>query len=583
MKTIKVLRWSYLFLFIFVAFCLFFVYKISHRDFSSELEYSREKKQIDSSIFSAYKGQIYASVPSNGDYLIQQADLATFHLIDQSYQSRHVAADKNHVYCGNLILEKLNPSTTTAIGNDYLSDGQKTYYCSGMTIKNPDLGIVAEVSQLVLNLFGLYDKPQTWIYPFKEVSNIQQSSNMNGLVTSQNQVLLNGQELPKANAQSLRKINRLYADGDTRPSEVYTADGRHVYAKNTLLNMMDSADLYSLAIDAQNQDEYLIEPKSGMVYLNDFSFDPSHAPYRILSMNGAHANHTLWLSNDGIYFYDREDKKVRRAADNVFNRSNFTEIAPLIFFDGKTLLYLQDKQVWGGNKNPGLKSISTEILQLDEPMTGQWKKIGDVNYRYGQVWQNGSTTYYFDQLGSGQSIKQTIYKIVDPTLLAELSNPNIRTDDLREILSSNRVAIPKSNVVAFAKTKYSDGHIWAVLFPVIFLGIISLVFWIMRQFKINPKPFDIDENYLQLNNIFSKKIALADIDCVYFTKTYMPRSRGYVGRICVHQKNGKKTRNLMFQAKMSLFASSAEEMDAYILEMQNLLKQHGVKSYFDQN
>ena len=66
----------------------------------------------DFSIFTLYDNKIYASVPSNGKYLVTQADVATFKTFSdkKGYQSRKVATDKNHVYAGNVIVPNLDPS-----------------------------------------------------------------------------------------------------------------------------------------------------------------------------------------------------------------------------------------------------------------------------------------------------------------------------------------------------------------------------------------------------------------------------------------------------------------------------------------
>ena len=39
-------------------------------------------------IFMRYKNRVYAGVPSNGDYLIKEADANSFRLIDDSYKNR---------------------------------------------------------------------------------------------------------------------------------------------------------------------------------------------------------------------------------------------------------------------------------------------------------------------------------------------------------------------------------------------------------------------------------------------------------------------------------------------------------------
>jgi hypothetical protein len=240
-----------------------------------------DKGQNIGGIFIRYQHQVYASVPSNGYYLIRETDANSFRLVDDNFRNRQFGVDKKHAYCGNLIVKDFNPSTAKSIGNDYFSDGKQTCYCASMSVRNQTLSIISELNQRILYGFGIGEKPQSYIYPFSmlEASRAPYRAVLNtDVVTNGTLSYYRGKILPQANSESLRQIPKLYNDGDIRESERYLADGQHVYYNNTRLALKDHSDLYAIVIDAQNQENYLIDPKEGMVYVNDIAFERQHSP-----------------------------------------------------------------------------------------------------------------------------------------------------------------------------------------------------------------------------------------------------------------------------------------------------------------
>ncbi|SHF13902.1 DKNYY domain-containing protein [Pedobacter caeni] len=532
-------------------------------------------------IYLRYQNQVYASVPSNGNYLIREADANSFRLLDDNYRNQHFGIDKNHAYCGNLIVKDFNPSTAKAIGNDYFTDGRQTCYCASMSVSNKALSIVSEVSQRMQYGFGIGDKPQTYIYPFFKL----EASATPYRTILKTEVAINGtlsyyegKILPQANPERLRQIPKLYNDGDTRESERYLADGQHVYYENTILPLKDHPGLYAIVIDAQNQENYLIDPKQGMVYVNDIAFEKQYSPYRVLSLNGGHINHALFLSKEGIFYFDTEKKEVVRIDDNPFNTGKFTEIAPLIFSDGQQILYAQAEESWGNNKSPGLKSRSTKIYRLDEPGTGTWEKIGMVSNISGSVWKKGNTYYYFDRLGNTQLIGQTIYRITDQATVDQLLSPEIRTDDIRKLVRTDHMANVKSTELISAKTSYSSAYGWVIWIPIfLFIGV-QLILWILRKLGVNPKPFSIKNQRLKVNGLWASSYALSDIDTVVFSIKPSIRQSGYSGRFQIQTKAGKRSRKYLFATQIRLSADTKQELELYIADLQNMLRQYRVNS-----
>lgn len=532
-------------------------------------------------IYIRYENQVYASVPSNGYYLMKEADPNSFKLLGSSHLNRHFGIDKNYAYCGNQIIKDFDPSTAKVIGNDYYTDGKQTCYCSSMSVKNNALPILSEVSQLMSYGFGIGEKPQTYIYPFSNLETsivpyraiLKTEVATNGTLT-----YYEGNILPQANPEGLRQIPKLYNDGDIRESEDYLADGQHVYYKNSRLPLQDHADLHAIVIEAQNQQNYLIDPKQGMVYVNEIAFDKQYSPYQALSLNGGHIYHALFLSKDGIFYYDTEEKKVIRIKDNPLKSGKFKEISPLIFSDGQQILYTQTTEVWGGNKSPGLKSRSTHIYRLNEPTTGTWEKMGMVSHTYGSVWKNGNTYYYFDQLGDSQLIGQTIYRITDKATVDFLLSPDIRTDDLRKLVRTDHMTTVKSEELIKAKTSYSGDYGWFIWLVLFFAIGIQLLLWTLRKLGVNPKPFSVKNRHLKLNSLWPKSYALSEIDNVIFSIEATARQSGYTGRFQIQTKDGKLSRKYMFATQMRLSADSKRELELYIADLQNMLKQYNINS-----
>jgi len=532
-------------------------------------------------IFVRYENQIYASVPSNGYYPIKGADVSSFRLVDDGYRNRQFGVDKNHAYCGNLVIKDFNPATAKAIGNDYFTDGRQTCYCASMSTKNEALSVISELSQRMRYGFGIGEKPQTYIYPFSRLeagAAPYRAILKTEVVTNGTLSYYQGKLLPQTHASGLRQIPKRYNDGDIRESEHYLADGQNVYYQNTRLPLQDHADLYAIVIDAQNQENYLIDPKQGMVYVNDIPFDKQYSPYHVLSLNGDHVYHALFLSKDGIFYFDKEEKKVLRIRDNPFGSGKFKEIAPLIFSDGQQILYTQAGQSWGNNKSPGLKSESTYINRLDEPVTGPWEKVGMVGGNSGSVWKNGNTYYYFDQLGDSQLISQTIYRITDQATVDALLLPEIRTDDIRKLVRADHMAAVKHTELVVVKTSYSSSYGWFMWVVIAIFAGVQLLLWILRKLGVNPKPFTIRDKRLKVNSVFGSAYALSDVDTVIFYIEAAARQAGYTGRFQIQTKDGKLSRKYMFATQIRLTADTKQELELYIAELQHMLNQYRINS-----
>lgn len=428
-------------------------------DTVSSIELNHQGQSVNNSIYTRYQGKIYAGVPSNGDYLMPQADAQSFRSLNQDgrYQDRQFAVDSKHAYCGNLIVPQLKPAQTQALQHNYYSDGQNTVYCEAMSQRNDALSTWQEIKQTWLYAWGLAEKPQTYLYNVRELPQSKSSYRAildADILTNGEKVYYKGLEMLDANAAQLEPIPLPQLDQSVRLSYKFHRDQKSVYYKQDKLPIPSHADLYSFNIDGLDQD-YLVDPHQGQVVMNNLVFDPKFAPYQLISRAGDHVHHALFLSKHGVYYYDNQAKQLQRAGDNPFLQGGFKEIAPLIFSYNNQTYYLQDLERWGSSKGPGLISRSTVLYQLEDEPIGAWQKIADVTtHHYAEIWKKGDQYYYFDQLGSTQLIRHTIYRISDQATLNALRMESIGPDDIRKLTRNEKLIPVKSKEIVKATTQY---------------------------------------------------------------------------------------------------------------------------------
>ena len=125
----------------------------------------RSGQRIGNSIFYKYDNKIYALIPSGGYYIVEDADVDSFSVInsENTYDSRVVGIDKNHVYFGNVKIEDLNPKEITNVGNGYYTDGKSTYFCSSLSERNDEISYVSEIFGHIVHAFFKDKKPKSYI------------------------------------------------------------------------------------------------------------------------------------------------------------------------------------------------------------------------------------------------------------------------------------------------------------------------------------------------------------------------------------------------------------------------------------
>ncbi|WP_273826795.1 DKNYY domain-containing protein [Providencia rettgeri] len=443
--------------------CLFLSGVILSMNKVSSFEISHEGERIGYSIFTRYNGKIYANIPSNGEYAIEEADLNSFKVltIEGRLRDAQFAVDVKNSYCGNKIVPQFKPKTAKVIGNDYFTDGETIIYCSSISQVNNELSGLEYLWQTWLFGWELGEKPQSYYYPLELLPKSNKTYQLIGnrdILYDGEQVYFKGHVMTDAEAQNLHAVNFMRLNNTLWESTFFFHDGTSVYYQQDKLALKDNDDLYAFDVDNLHYEEYLFSPQSGDVAVNNLLFPSEFAPYQIISRHGAHVNHALFLSGNGVYFYDKKKEKIRRAGDNPFPATGCPEISPLIFYCDNKTYYVNGSEKWGSNRSPGLISRRTSLYQVQDESAEPWVKIGNVtNHHYAEVWRKGSQFYYFDRLGSSQLIFQTMYKIADEITVNRLLEEPLRPDDIRQMVKNGGLQIVSNIEILHAETKYKKG------------------------------------------------------------------------------------------------------------------------------
>ena len=474
--TVFIIKIVFIILTIFaILSSILFISKMGSSD-SYEIEEKGER--YGNSEFIKYQGKISVAIPSGGRYILDDADINSFRTLNSEDRStRIIGLDKNHVYFGNIAIPDLDPNKLEVIGNGYYTDGTTTYFCSPVSERNKNLSVPMEILQSLTYAFSKSKRAQDYIYPYRKVETDKKITvqDFSFFATDGEKVYYKGEVLENADLNTLKSV-----DGYNE----YFADKENVYYQSKLLSIKNSGKL--IVVSREQGDEFLYDEANGYVFIGDYSFDREKAPYKVIGNNGNHLYNLAFVNNEGIYYYDDQEKKQLKAGDNIFI-GNIEEISPNIFTDDKNIYYFHAYDVWKNYKNGGrvLFSRNTEIYYLDKK--DGWEKVKDIRSGIiGAIWKKGNRYYYFDNLGMFQLINNTIYEIRDKETLEYL----LLNGD--EIGSSNSIGkfVENGKLIAIngekkgeIVVKYKNARITMAKYSKIFLAIVIIASIIIRLLK----------------------------------------------------------------------------------------------------
>lgn len=544
------------------------------------VDVSRKGKKMNG-VFSVYQGKVYALVPSNGYYELKNTTPANFRTFGNEYQNQHIGFTDQQVFAGNIVLKDLDPKRLRALGQNYYSDGSVTYYASSLSSNNESLSAIGFVFQLILEKFKISDKPQNYWYPFVKLPTNTSvfPKSAYGIAVSKTEVFFEGLLLPKANPKTIRAIMIKENGIVDRESTSYFTDEVNVYYQNQLLDIPYNPSVYEIRIrgDIASRNPYLIDEKNGLAYVGALAFNSKNAPYQILSSHLENANQVLFAAKSGIYYYDSQKDKIKKAGENPFEKNDFTEIAPDVFKSGNSIYFLSSSESRGSKT--GLQSRNTQLNKIPNLEASSLKKISSDNLYDGSVWQSGDRYFYFSRYDNDRLKSSPVYEIFNKETAQKLAlSTTMNRADLNGLLKTKQLQMFEDDELLDAETNYPKedrNFIYYLLGGVLGLGLLGT--FLLRNKKIAP--FFFKNENLIINNLAFNKFQITEIEKVVFRVVKAARSQGgYHGLYQIIRKNGKSTRHFMFSSKISIFPESENQIKMYITELQDKLKKKNIRS-----
>ena len=353
-----------------------------------------------------------------------------------------------------------------------------------MSERNQNLSSPMEIFQTLIYAFSKTKKPQSYIYPYKKVETdkrLQAVANLSFFASDGDKVYYKGEVLENVDLNTLVPIDGQYT---------YFTDKENVYYKSKLLPIKNSGNLKTVSLNPD--DKFLYDETNGYVFIGDYSFDREKAPYKIIGSNGTHLYSLIFVSDDGIYFYDSENKKQVKLKDNIFV-GDIEEISPNVFTDNENIYYFQNYEIWKKYKNRGsfLASRNTEVYSLGKKES--WKKLADIgNENIGSLWKKDNEYYYFDNLENSSSkvdYRSTIYKITDKSTLESLLSylKYINVEKIDEFILNKNFQDVKGEKLFTATIKFHETYFFKIFLGVLLvLGFIFIVFFLYLN-KLNKE------------------------------------------------------------------------------------------------
>ena len=419
-------------------------------------------QKYEKSTYIKYEGKIYCN--SFGDiYQLKDADIDSFKTFDTgNYRDNYIATDKNNVYLGNTIIPDLNPNRFKSLGSNYYGDGVNYYFLSDVYIRNEDISTWSIVKEFIIH----FKKKQLYFYPFKKIETtktLKGIENFRYLASDGEKVYYKGELIKDADLYTLKAVDKY--------NDAYFYDKNNIYYKTKTLDFSSNENLSLVSVE-QGERTYLYDGLNGNISLEEYAFNRKYIPYQVLGIDSAHVKDLLFVSKDGIFFYNSETKEQERAGDNIF-KGKVENILSSVISDDKNIYYLHSYDIYRKKRSKHgyidiLVSKNIGIFSLGEKK--DWEKIKDIDSgTTGQVWKKGNKYYYFDDLGVGQTIDDVVYEIVDyASLKYLLGTNNINSSTIRELINNKKLIAFKGEEVSTASVKYKESHV-AEIFLAVFL------------------------------------------------------------------------------------------------------------------
>ena len=487
-------------LFVFVVTSFYIIFKDNYQvdEYFSSHAY---QYCLEDSFFYKYQGKIYTKIIGKGYIAVPEADAATFQVFPESLRIQRIGWDKAHVFHNNQIVPLQPP--ITPIGNDLFTDGKDTYFCAS----RPDFKA------------GTNDYP-----PIKQVgSNGQKFSALNSspyLSTDGTYFYYQGEKIEGAKDTIFPILELRDRDENSKKMSVscYFSDGKRVFYKNHLLDETFTDDLVTDIFSNHGYFEYLYHLNGGKVFIDGKPFMPSETPYHLLISDDRYTDHLFFTNENGVYYYDLEEKEAKKAMDsNPFK--GYKKEDNGYFYNEKNILFFRPRtHIARGRRFKGKTGYSTEICLLKNTSPAEFKNI----------------------------IK-------------------------RKALSSEEYEV-------LAKAKTSTVSFWDRYFVVLLLIILTslsyIIRFIFRRYNITIDPFLLDEKYLRINNLVGKRYLITDIQKVVFT---IHKEKNISGKMRIVSKSKGSSPSYSVKSRKKTETALLER----IKDLQLLLESQNIKVEID--
>ncbi|PHI06058.1 DKNYY domain-containing protein [Fusobacterium polymorphum] len=498
-KTLlKIIITFLLIIIIFTLYEFFFIFKMKS-DYNFNQEILNNGQKYEKSIYIKYKDEIYACVYGLS-YQLDNVDIGSFKVLDSmDYSDSYVAVDKNNVYFGNQIVSDLDPNKLYAVGNDYYSDGINSYFCLDTFEKNEDLANKPKIRQYIEYYFFKGEKPQEYSYPLKKIETtktLKAIQDLRYLASDGEKVYYKGELIENADLDTLKAVAQ-YNDN-------YFYDKKNVYYKTKALDLSSNENLTLVSVE-QGERIYLYDELNGNVSLEEYIFNKKYIPYQVLGIDSGHVKDLVFVSKNGIFFYNFEIKEQERVGDNIF-KGKITNILSSMISDDKNIYYLHSYDIYRKKRTKHgymniLVSKNIGVFYLGKKK--DWEKIKDIEYgTTGEIWKKDNKYYYFDNLGVYQLIDDVIYEITDnASLKFLLETHNINDNAIRELIKNRKLVAVNGKEIITASIKYKESHraeIFLIAFSILIITIVSLILYLKWK-KIKLEVKEIEEEIKKQN------------------------------------------------------------------------------------
>ncbi|WP_140918706.1 DKNYY domain-containing protein [Limnobaculum xujianqingii] len=433
---------------------------------SDSSDFGHSSKSLGGRYYS-YQQKVYVNIPFQGYNLLPGVDSSDFQVYSSPYLAP-LAKNNQSVFCGTHIIQGLQPERVTYTSQGYISDGEKTYFCSEER-KNPDYYWWHEIVRD--KDYDNPDRPRRRDFILSRVENVIYGN----LKTWGQNYLSDGQHLfyegvMVAAADGSRIQSVSYGQGHLqgRIHNRYLADSTRVYYQGKPLIDASPITFSAFSPDSdQWQTDYGWDAKTNTYYFGAISFPDiidgkKTQGLSLLVADRDRANHELFINNNGVFYWDYQSKKFKYAGSNPFGSNHPQRIsehyAAGIWTNAKDTIILSSYEVWG-KKSRGLVSRNTVLSILPGVSLSDWHLVETLerNGRVtGTIWQAKGDYYFSSTSGKNIDMDESLYLVVDyPSFKQRLQQEKQITRKLKEQYLLSVRDMPEVNNISHANSSYS--------------------------------------------------------------------------------------------------------------------------------